>query len=94
MHTRMYTGAHTHTPSQPTHLLPAQFIHQESNQKRAQEAPKGVHGHRHGPQQRQGEGIKRLPGSFVVGVVVKLLHELQVESTDRQKQMNSFCRKN
>lgn len=56
--------------------LPAEVVHQGSHQDGPDKASKGEHGHRYGPQQSQEKVTRVHTSSIIVGLIVKLLHDL------------------
>lgn len=57
--------------------LPAKSIHQGPDHEGSEEASEGEHGHGKRPQPCQGELAQVLMGSRRVGLIIKILHELQ-----------------
>lgn len=65
--------------------LPAKFIHQRADHEGAEEASKREHGHGNRPQQRQGKLVYVVIVALVVGLVIKLFHDLENKTEDSTK---------
>ena len=65
--------------------LPAKFVHQGADHEGSDEASKGEHGHRNGPQKGQGKVAQVLTASIIVGLVIKFFHELENRAKQNTK---------